>query len=564
MLETQPDIKPTYAGDTKLSTQAGVDTYYGKGQFGGSLDNKTPQWVLDAQLDASAAREPLQHELDARRSATISTADALRKQPRPVSPRAKESLENRMRNDIFGGSKEAQDWYFNALKDAIEKMPEADLYKFVKEHSTFGDDKRKGNLVAWNSDFAKFMKVEVDPKYQGKNKAITDRRIVAAAQYYLEGYFGKSSDVFKITGNDPNEWIRFGSYGPYTNSLFSAYGDKKFLWGTPGHLESLGNSKLGPIYDEKYPNKAKAYNEAISYKDEQIPKVKGENGKDGKKGRKEFKKGEKTSPEAKNSSGKYAVIDHKIAEKPSLKDLKLEGYEWKNEAISTLPNVIATAYDEPLNGDPAASSRSYHLLALLERRMGGEVDKIQIEEGYKITVDADRGWLIIQNSEGAYIREISLNPPEVVSQVKKGPESGSETRTEDADGVTRALYAKRDTQKEMPLGDLVVEKNFDHNISYLSLALSEAFGEEVGKGIKWSEAPKTFHTLNLLAQKLGAQVDVENRVKSGDTLKITSTGLLTIITNGTVSFRVQLGESPSAKKVPTPAPQPKSEATETE
>lgn len=104
----------------------------------------------------------------------------------------------------------------------------------------------------------------------------------------------------------------------------------------------------------------------------------------------------------------------------------------------------------------------------------------------------------------------------------------------------RQKYAELDLAgNAITLKDLTVENHgFDLDMDF-SKALVIVYKEELIP-TNSAEAPKSYRLLNLLAQKIGPEVE-KIKIKSGDTLNITAQGLFTITDKkGTVTRRVQL------------------------
>ncbi|MFH0838171.1 MAG: hypothetical protein V1880_02805, partial [Patescibacteria group bacterium] len=161
--------------------------------------------------------------------------------PRPVTTGAKETLKIRTQKEIFG-TKECQEWYINAVKEAIEKLNPDKLYEFIKAHGIYN----KEGFSRWNNEFAALLSLNVPEKYRGSSAEMTNRRITAATQHVLVEYY--NNDVFQLTVKKVNPWIWIdGWYGPYTNSVMGDY------WNTvhgPARPENapLGRSDLGRSY----------------------------------------------------------------------------------------------------------------------------------------------------------------------------------------------------------------------------------------------------------------------------------------------------------------------------
>jgi len=123
-------------------------------------------WRGDAkeELPSWAKKDPTLEALKPIRTA-VETKKSLKEVPRPVTPKAKEKLKFRTQKEIFG-TRECQEWYINALREALETMDGDKLYDFIRAHPKYS----MTSYIAWNEHFAELVGIKPPAKYRGNSK----------------------------------------------------------------------------------------------------------------------------------------------------------------------------------------------------------------------------------------------------------------------------------------------------------------------------------------------------------------------------------------------------------
>lgn len=129
----------------------------------------------------------------------------------------------------------------------------------------------------------------------------------------------------------------------------------------------------------------------------------------------------------------------------------------------------------------------------------------------------------------------------------------------DADAKVKKRFAALDKAGDsITMAQLAVEFTPTKNYMTLSKVLAEAYGGENPRDK--NGAPKTFRVLNLLAQRIGKEVNVPFQVRKGDTLRITAEGIYTVTAADGKTKRREVNLLGPASSTP-PVKPPKEEDT---
>lgn len=317
----------------------------------------------------------------------VDTERQLRDTPRPVTPRAKETLDTRVIEEIFG-SRECMEWYVNWLREAIETMNGDKLYDFIRRHPKYA----MTGFQAWNSDFARLIGLRNIPaQYGGKNVSETNRRIAAAAQRVLVDKY--ENDVFQLTftGEKVNPWIFIdGKMGPYTVSVLNDYWMAKYSSSSAKQPIPPGRSGLNEKSYSRKGNNWALFAAALRYLDVQTRQM----------------PAQETPPADTSPERDYgAAVKGKYAEKDKAGEIppaKLIIPETKIDLAMTLAQALGTCYQENYQApDTARSPRTFRVLRLASQKIGERaVDQMKLESGDTLKI-TPQGVLSITKKNGS-------------------------------------------------------------------------------------------------------------------------------------------------------------------
>lgn len=161
--------------------------------------------------------------------------------PRPVTKKAKETLRQRTKNEIFGDL-ETQEWYINQIKEALERLDGDRLHEFILSHQSYS----RSAFVSWNNELFDLLGVSIPDEYAASKKSMTNRRVTAALQHALID--AHKNDVFQITKKEHGQWINVdGKCGPYVVANLAEYW--KAVFKPSSQRENPSYPELDPEYN---------------------------------------------------------------------------------------------------------------------------------------------------------------------------------------------------------------------------------------------------------------------------------------------------------------------------